>query len=193
MCVLNEIQTSLVAPKSQYNSFGKYSYRSCEGILEALKPLLKLHKATLIITDEIQDVGGRVYVKATATLTAKDQSWQATAFAREPEERKGMDESQVTGAASSYARKYALNGLFAIDDTRDADATNTHNSTTPTGAVKMITEKQEADIDGLMSEVKANKEGFCKFFKINALSELPSSRYDEAIKMLENKRKKGAA
>lgn len=191
MCVLNKIQTSLVAPKGQYNSFGKYSYRSCENILEALKPLLKEHEATLILSDEIIEIGGRVYVKAVATLTAKDQSWQATAFAREPENKKGADESQITGAASSYSRKYALNGLFAIDDNKDADATNTHGSTSKD--VKYISEEQEATLDTLAKEVKANMPGFSKFFKINALSELPVDQYQKALTMLEGKRKKGAA
>ena len=186
MCILNEIQTTLNAPKNLHNKFGGYNYRSCESILEALKPKLAQHKATLVITDDMVEVGGRVYVKATVTLTAKDQSWQATAFARESETKKGMDESQITGAASSYARKYALNGLFAIDDTKDADATNNHDTTTK--KVKYITEGQEADLEALAAEVKANLPGFCKFFKINALAELPADQFDKAVAMLEKKR-----
>lgn len=120
MKLLNEIQQKLKAPKGQRNSFGNYNYRSCEDILEAVKPLLG--KAVLTITDEIVLIGSRYYVKATATLAADDaSSVSVSAFARESEVKKGMDESQITGAASSYARKYALNGLFCIDDTKDAD------------------------------------------------------------------------
>ena len=122
---LNAIQKKLKAPKGQYNSFGKYAYRSCEDILEAVKPLLGT--CVLMISDEVVEVGGRVYVSATATIKNTDGDMVSTvAYAREPESRKGMDESQITGACSSYARKYALNGLFCIDDAKDADAQNTH-------------------------------------------------------------------
>ena len=119
---LAKIQATLIAPKGQYNSFGKYHYRSCEDILEAVKPLLD--GATLTISDEMVEVGGRVYVKATATFIDGVISHSTTAYAREQEERKGMDAAQITGAASSYARKYCLNGLFLIDDTKDADTSN---------------------------------------------------------------------
>ena len=119
---LLQIQSELKAPKSQVNSFGKYNYRSCEDILEAVKPLCLKYETTLTISDEIVEIGGRVYVKATASLNAYDENYiSVSAYAREPENKKGMDESQITGAASSYARKYALNGLFCIDDTKDAD------------------------------------------------------------------------
>ncbi|MBR1526859.1 MAG: ERF family protein [Prevotella sp.] len=119
------IQSTLNAPKGQYNSFGKYRYRSCEDILSAVKPLLQQNECTLTISDEVVEVGGRIYIKATATLTnEKGDHERVTAYAREEEQKKGMDASQVTGAASSYARKYALNGLFAIDDTKDADTLN---------------------------------------------------------------------
>ena len=127
---LTLIQTSLKAPKSQRNNFGNYNYRSCEDILEAVKPLLAQHDCTLTISDDIILVGERFYIKATATVkNSTGESESTTAFAREAESKKGMDESQITGSASSYARKYALNGLFAIDDTKDADATNTHGKT----------------------------------------------------------------
>lgn len=115
------IQTKLKAPKGQYNSFGKYSYRSAEDILEAVKPLNSEQGVLLTITDEIKEIGGRVYVVATATVSDGTDTLQVSAFAREPENKKGMDESQITGATSSYARKYALNGLYAIDDNKDAD------------------------------------------------------------------------
>ena len=125
---LRKVQSELKAPKSQYNSFGKYSYRSCEDILEAVKPLLDKYEATVSITDDVVLVGDRVYVKATATFIDKDgKVIQSSAFAREPLVRKGMDEAQVTGATSSYARKYALNGLFLIDDNKDADTDEIRN------------------------------------------------------------------
>lgn len=123
---LNAIQTALKAPKSQYNKFGKYSYRSCEDILEAVKPFLRDLGAVLVINDEIVQIGERYYVKATATLTAEGESISATAYAREAEEQVGMQASQLTGSTSSYARKYALNGLMCIDDNKDADSTNTN-------------------------------------------------------------------
>lgn len=117
------IQHELKAPKNAYNSFGKYNYRSCEDILEALKPVLVKAKATLQISDTIEVIGDRYYVKATATLmdTESDERIENVAYARESDDKRGMDASQVTGATSSYARKYALNGLFLIDDTKDAD------------------------------------------------------------------------
>ena len=126
------IQTKLKAPKSQRNSFGNYNYRSCEDILEAVKPLLDEFKVALTIKDEIILIGERYYIKATATLIDIDTGdmTETSAYARESAEKRGMDASQVTGATSSYARKYALNGLFAIDDNKDADATNTHGKDT---------------------------------------------------------------
>lgn len=124
---LINIIAELKAPKGQYNSFGKYKYRSCEDILEAVKPLCVKNNVLLTITDDIVLIGDRFYVKATATVTnLEGASVSASALAREEDTKKGMDGSQVTGASSSYARKYALNGLFCIDDTKDADATNTH-------------------------------------------------------------------
>ena len=125
---LAAVQKVLKAPKNQYNSFGKYSYRSCEDILEAAKPLCIENGLILTISDDIVAVGERYYIKATAAVTdVKDgERVECSGIAREAEERKGMDSSQVTGSTSSYARKYALNGLFSIDDTKDADATNTH-------------------------------------------------------------------
>ena len=119
--ILSKIQGDLKANKGQFNKFGGYSYRSCEDILESVKPLLKENEASLVISDEIVMVGDRVYVKATARFTVGEEFIDASAFAREPEAQKGMSPSQVTGSASSYARKYALNGLFSIDDTKDAD------------------------------------------------------------------------
>lgn len=121
MEALTKIQSELVAPKDLYNKFGNYSYRSAESILEALKPLLSKYGAQLSISDDVVLVGDRVYVKATVTITDGKENVSVTAFAREPLEKKGMDSSQITGATSSYARKYALNGLFLIDDNKDSD------------------------------------------------------------------------
>lgn len=120
------VQKELKAPKGQYNSFGKYRYRSAEDILNSVKPLLAVNDLILTLSDELIALGSRIYVKATATLQDcnTDNAISVDAYAREDEVKKGMDGSQITGAASSYARKYALNGLFLIDDTKDADATN---------------------------------------------------------------------
>lgn len=118
---LIKIQSELKAPKGQYNSFGNYKYRSAEDILEAIKPLLAENKCYLTLTDEVVMVGDRYYVKATAMITNGEEAVKVSAYAREDFDKKGMDVSQITGTASSYARKYALNGLFCIDDTKDAD------------------------------------------------------------------------
>jgi hypothetical protein len=136
---LGHIQSELKAPKGQTNKFGGYKYRSAEDILEAVKPLLQKWKCTLLISDEIKQIGERFYVKSTARLYGVDgMSVCAEAYAREPLDKKGMDESQITGSSSSYAKKYALNGLFSIDDTKDADFSNQHTnekqSTASTGA-----------------------------------------------------------
>lgn len=118
---LIKIQSELKAPKSNYNGFGKFHYRSCEDILEAVKPLLAKEKCTLTLSDDIVAIADKVYVRATATISDGKEQYITSAYARESENKKGMDESQMTGTASSYARKYALNGLFLIDDTKDAD------------------------------------------------------------------------
>lgn len=153
---LNIIQTHLVAQKTQFNSFGKYKYRSCEDILAAVKPLLAETGCTLMLADDIMMVGNRFYVKATATLTnPKGESVTTTAFAREDEEKKGMDGSQVTGASSSYARKYALNGLFAIDDTADADYLNTTKEFTEKPEDKAKTKAKKASaVPTLQEQIK---------------------------------------
>lgn len=125
---LVNIQAELKAPKNQVNAFGKYKYRSAEDIIEAVKPILFKHQSALLISDEIVQVGDRIYVKATAMLVDElsEDRISVSGWAREEEVKKGMDAAQITGSASSYARKYALNGLFAIDDTKDADSTNEH-------------------------------------------------------------------
>lgn len=129
---LSCVQAQLNAPKNQFNKFGNYYYRSCEDIFEAVKPLLKQFLCTLNVSDEVVEIGGRVYVKATATFrTNKGEEISNTSFAREQLDVKGQVEAQITGATSSYARKYALNGLFLIDDVKDADATNEHEKENP--------------------------------------------------------------
>ena len=141
---LIEVQSKLKAPKNQYNSFGKYSYRNCEDILEALKPILKEVGATIIISDEVVSVNERYYVKATVKFidTETGDMVEASANAREEDNKKGMDSSQLTGSTSSYARKYALNGLFAIDDTKDSDFTNTHDKEDKKKTLEVISEAQ---------------------------------------------------
>ena len=136
MDILSKIQCELVAKKGQRNNFGKYNYRSCEDILEGLKPLLEEYECSIILSDNIKIIGNRIYVESMATLRNVSEGCtpcvlaQSTAFAREPESQKGMNEAQITGSASSYARKYALNGLFAIDDSKDADTDEHHNNAT---------------------------------------------------------------
>jgi hypothetical protein len=123
---LINIQSKLKAPKSQFNKFGNYAYRNAEDILEAIKPLLAENGLYQTISDEVVSVGGKNYVRSTVTVSDGIDNVYATAMAREPDEQKGMNDSQITGSSSSYARKYALNGMYAIDDTKDADFTNTH-------------------------------------------------------------------
>ena len=141
---ISSIQNNLKAPKNQFNKFGGYKYRSCEDILEAVKPLLNQQGLILTISDDITELSGRFYIKSTATITDGENSISNSAFARESDTKKGMDESQITGSASSYARKYALNGLFAIDDTKDADATNTHGKASDSVSKAAQTKRQNA-------------------------------------------------
>ena len=148
---LSDVQARLKAPKGQFNSFGKYKYRSCEDIVEAVKPLLIEHGLALVMSDSIVETGGRVYVHANAIVSDGDKEVSASGFAREEENKKGMDGSQVTAAASSYARKYALNGLFCIDDGKDSDSTNTH------GRATASTQKKQAPPQSKPSKPKADE------------------------------------
>jgi hypothetical protein len=145
---LNRIQRELKAPKGQRNDFGKYNYRSCEDIVEAYKSVAG--DTTLIISDDMRLVGDRVYVEAKAVLSINGNSVSSSGFAREPLSRKGMDDSQITGATSSYARKYALNGLFAIDDTKDADATNKHDDL---AEYQAVVDKYQDTVDAIKSGI----------------------------------------
>ena len=176
---LSKIQEELKAPKGQYNSFGKYKYRSCEDILEAVKPLLIKNKLSMQISDELMQIGDRYYVKANATLLdLEDNSTMTnTAYAREEEEKKGMDGSQITGTASSYARKYALNGLFLIDDTKDADTDEYHEQNEK---VKKITKEQIKKLGELVEDIPA----MLNYFKIDKIENMP---YDLAQQTIERK------
>jgi hypothetical protein len=152
---LQNVQCKLKAPKGQYNSFGKYNYRNCEDILEAVKPLLKEEGLTLNVSDELVLIGERYYVKATALLLELEGTGQMTAmgYAREEENKKGMDGSQVTGASSSYARKYALNGMFLIDDTKDSDSTNTGDTKGKKEIRKPEEPKANPELAKIISEI----------------------------------------
>ena len=181
---LLKIQTELKAPKGQFNSFGGYKYRSCEDILEAVKPLLKDNKVILTITDTVDNIGERFYIKAAAVLTdtESDESIINTAYARESDDKKGMDGSQITGTASSYARKYALNGLFLIDDTKDAD---TDEHAKQTRDERKATEKQIAMIEKLVDDEKIPN--LLKYYNVERLEDLTSTQASEVIA-----KKKGA-
>jgi hypothetical protein len=145
---LLNIQSELKAPKNQTNNFGRYNYRSCEDILEAVKPILKKEKCVVIVNDEIEQVDNRFYVKATVSLVDVESGEiiASSAYAREEENKKGMDSSQVTGASSSYARKYALNGLFAIDDTKDSDVTNSGEENESSASQQSLIKQQIGEI-----------------------------------------------
>ena len=195
---LRMIQNKLNAPKNQYNSFGKYTYRSCESILEAVKPLLNEYNAEVVLTDDIVQIGDRIYVKATAIFTAGDDEVICTAFAREPDSKKGMDEAQVTGATSSYARKYALSGLFLIDDNKDADTDENHIEMNAKQERRKaqddpkIGATQIEQITGFASEVGVSIDTICETFHIGTLQDMTMSMWVKATKMLENTQKKGA-
>ena len=187
---LSQIQNKLNAPKGQYNSFGKYNYRNCEDILQALKPILAEHKCHVSLSDEVVIVGNRFYIKATATITdSENNSFSTTAFAREAESKKGMDESQVTGSTSSYARKYALNGLFAIDDNKDADTLNNHADFTnqpvaqaaiqqgaQMGSVKQLPTLNDERFNGAVQAVKSGQ-----FDKLKLLTDFQLTEQQKQI------------
>ena len=150
---LTEVQNELKAPKSKYNSFGKYNYRSCEDILEAVKPILKSKRLAMTVKDDVFNIGDRFYIMATVTVfdCESEEKVTTTAYAREDADKKGMDGSQITGSSSAYARKYALNGMFAIDDTKDADSWNTHDKdrTVEKKEAERATEEQIAKLRAL--------------------------------------------
>ena len=191
---LTQIQSKLKAPKNQYNSFGKYNYRSCEDILEGLKPLLADVKATVILSDEIIQIGDRYYLKATAKFIDCDSGEivEVSSLAREDETKKGMDLAQVTGSVSSYARKYALNGLFAIDDTKDSDSTNTHEKGA-IGSEKKVGELSQAQVKRLYAIAhqlgydKAKIETMVSGKYNKGIKELTKNEYDHICNSLQSK------
>lgn len=186
---LVNIQSELKAPKGQYNSFGKYKYRSAEDILEAVKPLCHTHGTVLTISDELVYLGDRYYIKATAKLNdIRSGAIENTAYAREEESKKGMDSSQITGTASSYARKYALNGLFAIDDTKDAETDEHANQTKGSNKKEVIeyaTDEQREQIQELLGFERVSK--MLEYYKIKTTKELP---YKEAQTIIDRETKK---
>lgn len=192
------VQAELKAPKGQFNKFGGYAYRSCEDILEAVKPLLNKYGLVLVVGDELVEMGGRIYVKATARLL--DAEWNEvsnTAFAREEETKKGMDGSQITGASSSYARKYALNGLFLIDDTKDSDATNTHGKEEvkeekkeeKKEAKKEMPKASEKQVSLIMTLVpEENRPKMLEYYKVKKIEDLTIEQASEIITKKSNKK-----
>lgn len=188
---LAKIQSTLKAPKGQYNSFGKYKYRNCEDILEAVKPLLAEVKAVVIIGDELELIGSRFYVKATARFIDCETDAQITntAYAREEDTKKGMDGSQITGASSSYARKYALNGLFAIDDTKDSDTTNgmpdqqsnQQNKQQANTAPQLMTEQHYNILIRACGNAQMNgsaEEFWKERYRVASLADIPDSQFE---------------
>lgn len=187
MEALKKIQQELKAPKGQYNSFGKYAYRSAEDILEAVKPLLSKYGALLTISDEISEVGGRIYVKAVCTISDGTTELAVTAYAREPESKKGMDDSQITGTASSYARKYALNGLFLIDDTKDADTdeyAKQQNSSKPPQKIGKATVQT---IEGLITQTNSDKVKLLSYFRVAKIEDMTQEQAQKCVAMLKSK------
>lgn len=196
---LIKVQAELKAPKSKFNSFGKYKYRSLEDILEGVKPLLEKNKASLVIADSIEQVGDRYYLKATATFidTENGESVSNSALARESADKKGMDDSQITGTASSYARKYALNGLLLIDDTKDADTDEAHVEKEARAEKAKDDEKNEAlvtDIgDMKIASVKVNvlkgdidsglmnEEKMLAYFKVEKLEDVTEKQFSDYV------------
>ena len=182
------IQTQIKAPKNLYNSFGKYNYRNAEGICEAVKPFLEKENVSLILVDDMVAIGNRYYLKATARLldNENNESIEVSAFAREPEQKKGMDESQITGTASSYARKYALNGLFLLDDTKDADTDEYHNQTAYQQANEnktTVTSEQVGKLKLEMIRTGATEQYICEYYKLNKLIDMTQEQYVNAMGM----------
>lgn len=179
---LLKVQSELIAPKNQLNKFGGYKYRSQEDILQAVKPLLAEHDLYLVLCDEIENIEGRFYVKAVATIfDAIENTVVAmnSAFAREPEAKKGMDDSQITGTASSYARKYALNGLFLIDDTKDADTDEHHIATKremPAALKKLLKDKNVSELE---QHVKDNQSSMIATMPPEAKKILKAAGYND--------------
>lgn len=176
------IQSEIKVPKTQFSDYGNFYYRSAESILEALKPILESHNATVILSDEIVTIGERYYVKATAKLCdlENDDFITNTAYAREALTEPKKSESQITGTASSYARKYALNGLFLLDDNKDADATETPD----TARVDLLNDDQIKAIQKELNRTNVAESTICDFCHAKALTEIPQNAYESVIKKL---------
>lgn len=190
---LINIQHKLKAPKGRKNNFGNYKYRSCEDILEAVKPLLAEEECTLTLSDDMVAIGERIYVKAVATIRKGDESVTVTAYAREAETKKGMDDSQITGTASSYARKYALNGLFLIDDTKDADTDEYANQTKAGENIeedRPINKTEVKTLTQLSESYKVNTADICKRYKVSKLEDMSYHQYGAALRVFKSMEKK---
>ena len=191
-----QVQSKLKAPKNQYNNFGKYAYRSAEDILEGLKPLLAKHELLQTISDEIVLVGDRFYLKATVTVLHEEEEISVSGYAREALNKKGMDESQITGTASSYARKYALNGMWAIDDTKDSDTdeyvqrtaekNKQEDKTKRSNNQEYVTQQQRQDLQQNAIRLHGNDNaiaaitGMLNHFKLAKTSEIKAADYEKA-------------
>lgn len=192
---LMRIQTEIKAPKNLYNSFGKYNYRNAESICEAVKPYLIREKVMLTLSDEMVEIGGRIYVKATAQLedTEVQGTYRVSAYAREAAEKKGMDESQITGTASSYARKYALNGLFLLDDTKDADSDEYHKQTSGNKNKaneeqrfgNYISEEKFQELTALVRKKNVNEEKLLEQYHVESFMMLTRAQYTALKQKLE--------
>lgn len=188
---LKNVQQELKAPKDLINRFGGFNYRSAESILENVKPLLNKYGLILTISDEIVNIGARYYVKATARIESVNDSdiIVATAYAREPETKKGMDDSQITGATSSYARKYALNGLFAIDDNKDADSyeppkENEKPNSQPTPPTSKVDDELKNSLLTKLSTRGVDLSAMCKYYKRNFVQQLTLEELEDALKRI---------
>lgn len=191
---LLNVQHKLKAPKGQYNKFGNFNYRSAEDILEAVKPLNFENGLTLTISDEIKEVSGRIYVVATATVTDGTDSISVQALAREPENRKGMDESQITGATSSYARKYALNGLYAIDDNKDSDSQNNdkneqNKENDGSKELILLVSKYLEKLESMGVERKVVVDYICETYKVKQILEVAPNKLIGELKKIYFKKK----
>lgn len=191
MSKLVKIQQKLKAPKGQYNGFGKYYYRSCEDIMTAVKPLCAEHDAVLTVTDDMVLIGERFYVKATATLHNLEgtKAVSVSAFARESDSKAGMDSAQITGSASSYARKYALNGLFCIDDTKDADALPPSESkpSENKASESKVSAKQIADLQSLAKQKGVAIEAIVSGYSLASIKDISPAQYQQAMGSLKKR------
>ena len=210
---LQQVQSDLKAPKNQYNKFGGYNYRNCEDIQEAVKPLLKAVKAALVVGDELVLIGDRYYIKATARFIdcESGETVENTAYAREEQEKKGMDVSQVTGSTSSYARKCALNGLFCIDDVKDADNQNNASGGTGKGTSKgsrkndarkvqgqagKVTEAMIRTLQSMTERYSAKglkMDKILSMYKLTAITDMDTEQYKDCMEKLKLYEKEGGA